>query len=86
MKDSFSLRTLAVLAAAIMTIYLIFTEGSVTGILFAGVSFFLGSLFELFQHRERLERGRLILMTVFYTVCVFVLLVGLIWRYRELFL
>jgi hypothetical protein len=86
MSDSLSPRTLFVLVAALITILLVFTQGTVTAVLFAGLSFFIGSLYELFQHRDRLDRGRLILLTAFYTACVAFLLAALIWRYRELFI
>ena len=71
---------------ASVTIWMVFSEGILPAILFAGFFFFLGSLFEVYQQREKLERGRLILFTVLYTVFILVILAFFLWRYRVMFL
>jgi hypothetical protein len=84
MQNTFSFRTLAILAIAAITIGLVFTEGVLSALLFAGFFFFSVSLVEIFQHRDRLERGRLILLTMVYTVCILLVLAAALWRYRAL--
>jgi predicted PurR-regulated permease PerM len=84
MKNSF--RNIAIVAAAAITIWLVFNEGTLTAILFAGFFFFLGSLVEVFQRREKLERRRLIVFTITYTFCMFLIVGIMIWRYRGVFL
>lgn len=53
-------------------------------VMFAGLSFFVWSLVEIFQRREALERNRLILMTATYTVCIMIIVAFFLWRYRYL--
>ena len=76
------LRTIAVLIAAGITIWMVFNEGTLTAILFAGLFFFIGSLAEIFQRRHILERNRLITFTVTYTLAIIIILGVLAWRYR----
>ena len=80
------LRTIAIFVAAAITIWMVFNEGTLTAVLVAGLFFFLGSLLEVYQRREMLDRRRLITFTAIYVGCIFVVILGLIWRYRELFL
>jgi hypothetical protein len=84
MQNTLPLRNLAILAVTAVTIGLVFTEGILSALLFAGLFFFAGSLVEIFQHRDRLERGRLILLTMIYTVCILLVLAAALWRYRAL--
>jgi hypothetical protein len=84
MQNTLPLRNLAILAVTAVTIGLVFTEGILSALLFAGLFFFAGSLVEIFQHRDRLERGRLILLTLIYTVCILLVLAAALWRYRAL--
>ena len=86
MQNPISFRNIAIVGIASVTIWMIFSEGILPAILFAGLFFFLGSLFEVFQRREKLERGRLILFTVLYTVFILVIVAFFIWRYRVMFL
>jgi hypothetical protein len=86
MKNSFTFRNVAILAAAAITIWMVFNEGTLSAVLIAGLFFFLGSLVEVYQRREMLERRRLILFTMMYTLCSFLIIAILIWRYRGLFL
>jgi FtsH-binding integral membrane protein len=84
MQNTFTFRNLAILSIAAVTIVLVFTEGILSALLFAGFFFFAVSLVEIFQRRDQLERGRLILLTVSYTVCILVVLAATLWRYRTL--
>ena len=86
MRESFSFRNIAIVVAAAITIWMVFNEGTLTAILFAGFFFFLGSLVEVFQRRERLERRRLIVFTVTYTLCMVSIVGIMIWRYRHFFI
>jgi hypothetical protein len=86
MQKSSYARNIAIIVAAAITIWMVFNEGTVTAILFAGFFFFLGSLYEVFQRRELIERRRLITYTVSYTVCTFLIAALMIWRYRHLFI
>jgi FtsH-binding integral membrane protein len=86
MQKSFSLRNIAIVVAAAITIWMVFNEGTLTAILFAGFFFFLGSLVEVFQRRERLERQRVIVFTVTYTFCMILIVGIMIWRYRDIFI
>ena len=81
MQNPISFRNIAIVAIASVTIWMVFSEGILPAVLFAGLFFFAGSLFEVFQHREKLERGRLVLFTALYTVCILVILAFFIWRY-----
>ena len=85
MQTRFSFRSLIIFAAAILTIWLLFNEGTLTAILVAGIFFFVGSLVEIFQRRDMLDRGRLIRLTVLYTFALIVILVVMLWRYRVVF-
>ncbi len=86
MQKSSSSRTILILIAAAITIWMVFYEGTVTAILFAGFFFFGASLVEVFQRRDQLERQRLILYTVTYTFFMFLIIGIMIWRYRGIFL
>lgn len=86
MRSKIPFRTLAILVAAAITIWLVFSEGTLTAILVAGIFFFLGSLLEVFQQREKLDRRRLIMYTVIYTLLLFLVIVVLTWRYRAILL
>jgi predicted Na+-dependent transporter len=86
MRSKIPFRTLAILVAAAITIWLVFSEGTLTAILVAGIFFFLGSLLEVFQQREMLDRRRLIMYTVIYTLLLFLVIVVLTWRYRAILL
>jgi len=84
MQKSLSIRNLAIVGITILTIWMVFTEGILPAVLFAGIFFFGGSLFEVFQRRDKLERGRLIWFTVTYALCISLTLAFFIWHYREL--
>jgi hypothetical protein len=83
MQKSFSIRSIAILVAAAVTIWMVFNEGTLTAILFAGLFFFLGSLAEVYQRREMLEPRRLIMFTAMYTLCLLLIIAVLVWRYRD---
>lgn len=86
MQTPVSIRNVAVLLAAAITVWLVFSEGTITAILFAGFCFFLGSLLEVFQRRGQLDQRRLITFTVMYTLCIFTIIAIMLWRYRGVFL
>jgi hypothetical protein len=86
MRNVSSIRSIVILVGAAITIWMVFNEGTVTAVLFAGFFFFLGSLVEVFQRREKLERRQLILYTVTYTLCAILIVLFLLWRYRFTFL
>lgn len=86
MQNPISFRNIAIVGIASVTIWLIFSEGTLSAVLFAGLFFFVGSLFEVFQRREILEPRRLILFTMLYTVSILAILMFFIWRYRIMFL
>jgi hypothetical protein len=86
MQKSFSFRSVAIIVAAAIIIWMVFNEGTLTAILIAGLFFFLGSLGEVYQRREMLEPRRLIMFTAMYTLCLLLIIAVLLWRYRNIFL
>jgi hypothetical protein len=84
MQKPISIRNLAIVGITILTIWMVFSEGILPAVLFAGLFFFGGSLIEVFQRRDKLERGRLIWFTVLYSLCISLSLAFLIWHFREL--
>ncbi len=85
MQKTSTIRNIASLGIAAITIWMVFSQGIIPAVMFAGFCFFGWSLVEIFQRRDALEQRRLILMTVSYTLCIMIIVAYFLWRYRALF-